>query len=773
MQAEAPQSPFPGPRPFTAADRERFFGRAAEERDLTALVVAHPVTLLYGAVGSGKTSLIAAGVVPALERAGFEVLPVARVGALVPPGVDVARVRNVFTLGVLMHWHGDGTTVDALAAQTLAGHLQSRPRVLAEDGSERPRVIVVDQLEDLFSAYPAQYDQREAFLRDLAECLRPERARGTGERAPVLHVLLAIDEALLGELERHTTVLPDLMRVRYHLGGLTVPAAIEALTGPVKQLIGRAEAETLARSLAQRRVYIGSRKALVPGETVEPMHLQLACEELLRRRGRPGALGKIADPDEALVRYYDGAVDRARSGWGSERRIRRWFSESLLRPDGKRLAVLEGKRSVGGLAHKHIEALAQANLLRIEQRLGARWYELAHDRLIAPIQRSNAAWFEAQRQSRRRWRIAMTVMVLLLLAAGAAYLAQTGWRIWERAQAEKLALEEERESLVETRGALEGKLALGAGEQALAAARDQLRGLQLDVQALDADLRVAQIVVFEMGRYRPSLRDVDIEAETLTNFVAIGSELPGLGARVEVARQALQALQQNLSAAHTTHAQPELKDGFTELEEALERPGDVLTDLGKSLEAVRTDYQRFATRLSENLGGFESPPRPGSSLPERVREQSRAQWREGLRALVTGDLATARTRFQRSLERDSTNPAAHDMLGRLAWAENRVDDAEPLFRQALSRDPRYAPAMASMAALYLKNGARADAARCVRRTLALLPNYALAHMLQRALEQLPADETKSKRAADNPCKAPAAATTPPAAGAAPATAPAE
>ena len=135
MQAEAPQSPFPGPRPFTEADRERFFGRAAEERDLTALVVAHPVTLLYGAVGSGKTALIAAGVVPALERAGFEVLPVARVGGLVPPGVDLSRLRNVFTLGVLMHWHGDDTTVDALAAQTLAGHLQSRPRTLADDSA--------------------------------------------------------------------------------------------------------------------------------------------------------------------------------------------------------------------------------------------------------------------------------------------------------------------------------------------------------------------------------------------------------------------------------------------------------------------------------------------------------------------------------------------------------------------------------------------------------------------------------------------------------------
>lgn len=757
MQAEAPQSPFPGPRPFTAADRERFFGRAAEERDLTALVVAHPVTLLYGASGSGKTSLIAAGVVPELERAGFEVLPIARVGALVPPGLDLARLSNVFTFSVLMHWiDGDEQQFGGAAGNTIAGYLQSRPRALAEDGSERPRVIVIDQLEDLFFAHPAHFDKREAFLRDLAECLRPERGRGNGDRAPVLHILLAIDEQQLGELEAHTAVLPDLMRVRYHLGGLKIPAAVEALTGPVKQLIGRPEAESLARTLAQRRVFLNGRRALVPGEVVEPMHLQIAGDELLRRRGRPGPLGKTPDPDEALVRYYNGAVDRARSGMGSERKIRRWFGETLLSPDGRRLAVADGKRGVGGLAAKHVEALERENLVRAVDRMGARWYELAHDRLTAPIQRANEAWFEEQRRSRRRWRVAMTLMVVLLLAAGVAYLVHTGWKIWERVQAEKLALEDERTQLVEARTKLEDKLALGAGEQTAANTRDQLRSLQIDVQALESDLRVAQIVVFDMGRWRPSLRDVDVEAETLTNFVAIGSEIPGLAARVEVTRQGLQALQQNLAAARTAYPQKELAESFDKIEEALEQPGDAITEVGKALETLRADYVRFATRLSQNLDGWESPPRPSSPLADRVREQSRGQWREGLRALVTGDLATARSRFQRSLERDSTNPAAHDMLGRLAWNEGKVDVAEPLFRQALGRDPRYAPAMASMAALYLKNGARADASRCIRRTLAIVPNYGLAHMLQRALEAMPAEETKSKRAADNPCKAPAA-----------------
>ena len=48
-------SPYPGPQPFTAADKARFFGRSRELQDLAALVIAQPLTVLYGATGAGKT----------------------------------------------------------------------------------------------------------------------------------------------------------------------------------------------------------------------------------------------------------------------------------------------------------------------------------------------------------------------------------------------------------------------------------------------------------------------------------------------------------------------------------------------------------------------------------------------------------------------------------------------------------------------------------------------------------------------------------------------
>jgi len=758
MPPAATTSPFPGPRPFTAAEREHFFGRAAEQRDLVALVIAHPVTVLYGPSGAGKTSLVAAAVAPALERAGFQVLPIARVGGMLPPGIDLSRVRNVHSLGVLMHWHPGESTVDELGAQTVDSFVHALPRASGDEGDERPLVLIIDQLEDLFAVSSAQWAQREGFISELAACLRPERGRSGRER-PV-RLLLVIDEVKLAELERYVAVLPDLMRVRYRLDRLAIPAAIESiigpltssLMGPAKQAISRVDAETLARDLAQRRVWIGAKRVVIAGEFVEPMHIQLACEELWRR-GRPGPLFlKTFDPDEALARFYDAAIARARRGGGRERRIRRWFAEQLQTPDGVRVAALQGKRTAG-LDNALVERLEAEHLLRSEARLGARWVEIAHDRLLAPIQRSNAAWFAARVRAGRFWRRLVIVLLLLAAAAGLAYLADIGWKRWQALQGEKLALEQERTTLQETRGSLEQQLKRAAGELAVVALEPRPVALRAELDALQVDLRVAQMVLAEAGRFRPNLRDVEVEAQILGNFLAIGGELPGLETRVEQVAAAQQALAAELEAAKTQYPQPELAGRLDALEASSAGPAAALVRARKAMETARADYTRHGARLAQQLEGWEAPPRSGASLAERVREQGRIFWREGLRALLLGDSETARARFQRAAERDANNAAAPDLLARMAWSEGKVAPAEGLVRQALARDSTYGPALASMGQIYAHKGESGDAVRCLRRALAFQPDLGLAHLVMRALDEKASltGERRAKAAADNPC----------------------
>ncbi len=69
-----------GPRAFEESERELFFGRDLETRQLAALVIAQRVVVLYSPSGAGKTSLLQAGLIPLLGRQKrLVVLPVGRV----------------------------------------------------------------------------------------------------------------------------------------------------------------------------------------------------------------------------------------------------------------------------------------------------------------------------------------------------------------------------------------------------------------------------------------------------------------------------------------------------------------------------------------------------------------------------------------------------------------------------------------------------------------------------------------------------------------------
>ncbi|MEO1083968.1 MAG: caspase family protein, partial [Acidobacteriota bacterium] len=64
---EEADNPWLGLKPYGAAESKRFFGRSREIEDLVARVEAEPLTVLTGPSGVGKTSLLMAGVVPALR----------------------------------------------------------------------------------------------------------------------------------------------------------------------------------------------------------------------------------------------------------------------------------------------------------------------------------------------------------------------------------------------------------------------------------------------------------------------------------------------------------------------------------------------------------------------------------------------------------------------------------------------------------------------------------------------------------------------------------
>src|SRR5205085_3565341 len=63
-----PVSPYRGILPFRYVDRDLFFGREQVVERLLAKVLLYRLTILFGDSGAGKSSLLNAGLTPALQK---------------------------------------------------------------------------------------------------------------------------------------------------------------------------------------------------------------------------------------------------------------------------------------------------------------------------------------------------------------------------------------------------------------------------------------------------------------------------------------------------------------------------------------------------------------------------------------------------------------------------------------------------------------------------------------------------------------------------------
>jgi len=74
----------------------------------------------------------------------------------------------------------------------------------------------------------------------------------------------------------------------------------------------------------------------------------------------------------------------------TEEVLRTWFGDTLITSDGVRAPVYRREFETGGLPNAAVDKLEEIRLIKAESRgINVRWYELAHDRFIEPIRRSN------------------------------------------------------------------------------------------------------------------------------------------------------------------------------------------------------------------------------------------------------------------------------------------------------------------------------------------------------------------------------------------------
>jgi len=386
----APDNPYVGPRAFEEKDGHLFFGRDDDVESLLSLVLSRRLVLFYAPSGAGKSSLVRAKLIPHLRAEGFEVLPIGRVGAAVR-----SDAGNIFVDNLIRSLEPPDAQPESWAGLTLGDYLARRPRVDNTADDVTPRVLIVDQFEEIVTTHLERWMEREGFFGELRDAVRDD---------PSLWVVLVMREDYAPDLDPYTSRLPGRLQARFQMRRMDAAAALEAITKPAAiggRSFGPGVAESLVDNLRQIKL---DENRIGLGEFVEPVQLQVVCYQLWRnlQRRPPGEISlddlqTLGNVDGALADYYESALTSVMAeGDCAEGEVRNWFAFKLITTEGTRGTVYRGATETAGLPNHIVDKLADRYLLRAEVWAGGTWYELVHDRFVEPIRRSNRGWAARQ-----------------------------------------------------------------------------------------------------------------------------------------------------------------------------------------------------------------------------------------------------------------------------------------------------------------------------------------------------------------------------------------
>jgi tetratricopeptide (TPR) repeat protein len=346
---------------------------------LAELWRANSLTIVSGPTGSGKTSLLQAGLLPLVDGGRAEVLAQGRIcyGSVFPAAG--LPEHNPYALAVLGSW-SPGESATRLAGLTVQDFIEQRAG--RHDGAI---LAVIDEMEDLFASEGLRRSHQRQFLSDLAAAVRT---------SPRLHLLLSVREAALDDLSRGLGG-----GARFRVAPLSFESALRAVTGPARgtrRSFGPGAAEELVNDV--RTSYVDAAEnpgRPVVAERVHPSLLQVACARLWE--SLPAGLTTITGRD---VRRY-GGVSAALTAHCSRviaavaedhdlsaSRLQSWLNRTFVTQPGMLGTAYEGVAETAGVPNAVARALEDRHLLAAERRSGSRWYGLLSERLIEPLRRA-------------------------------------------------------------------------------------------------------------------------------------------------------------------------------------------------------------------------------------------------------------------------------------------------------------------------------------------------------------------------------------------------
>ncbi len=385
-------NPYRGLSAFREADAPYFFGREDDSEALWAAVREHPIVTLVGASGSGKSSLLWAGLVPRLRQDPTWLIATFRPKADPFGELAGALIKHLYpALDKLEQQKKRKQLARDLGNEALS--LVDLLILFADEYPEQHLLIIADQFEELYTQAITPEHQRRLLDNLLAPCAH-QKAPGACTlllclRADFLNQALGY-EPLAATLQNYP---PQL------LGPLKETALRAAMAGPA-ELLG----VTLEAGLSERIVQdLGHEPGNLP-------LLEFALTQLWERQFNTtlshqayDAIGGVA---QALAHYADKILSELKRRYAvKEDQLRRVFVQ-LVRPgegteDTRQVAT---RKQVGEANWPLVQTLADARLVvasgkETNNEDKEESVELVHEALIQywkPLQR----WIDQDRQFR-------------------------------------------------------------------------------------------------------------------------------------------------------------------------------------------------------------------------------------------------------------------------------------------------------------------------------------------------------------------------------------
>jgi WD40 repeat protein len=430
--------PYPGVRAFTEQDSQFFFGRQRQIDYMVGRLKEDRLLVIVGASGSGKTSLVQAGLFPALKKEQpndlkhFFFSPTAPGSEpLMSLALMVKRAKK--SVGDDPQW----LSKQVQGFQRDKGHLLK----LIEEITDEPAVIFIDQGEELFER------SVNKVLRPLENILDLNNSKKTIE--PFLDNLVRVVQSpdikhiviiarRLDDYQLHFKLLPSRVKGVFEPARMILPPLYaselrDAIEKPA-ELLGVKFEEAVSQGPDAPESGSGIKlkettvQALIKEISSEPAGLPLLQFTLPRLwNKRDGA--KI--PDEAfreLGSCRAALSDTAEKFYSTlnyfeQRTCRRLLTQLVTLNGDLRAHVYPVRRTALYSTDKQsrvdslIDRLAEQQLIRVSKGEMPRdvWVELIHDSLINDWP-TMSSWIESKRRARRRSQIVKVVGLAAVFA---------------------------------------------------------------------------------------------------------------------------------------------------------------------------------------------------------------------------------------------------------------------------------------------------------------------------------------------------------------------